>query len=114
VGKPFTRRFDRYRTEIPVVIKVLGEDGYVRIHGRCFEIAEAGLGAVITSTLAAGEISKPCRKPIRCRTTARSETLAETAGIENSTTTSSLALLPSNASKSAHSARNCPRRESYG
>jgi hypothetical protein len=37
-------------------VKVLGKDGYVRIHGRCFEIAEAGLGAVITSELVAGEM----------------------------------------------------------
>jgi len=35
---------------------MLGKDGYVRIHGRCFEIAEAGLGAVITSELVAGEM----------------------------------------------------------
>jgi hypothetical protein len=41
---------------LPVIVKVLGKDGYVRIHGRCFEIAEAGLGAVITSELIAGEM----------------------------------------------------------
>jgi hypothetical protein len=54
--KSATRRYARYRTEIPVIVKVLGTDGYVRIHGRCFEIAEAGLGAVITSELTAGEM----------------------------------------------------------
>jgi thymidylate synthase ThyX len=54
--KSSTRRYARYRTEIPVIVKVLGNDGYVRIHGRCFEIAEAGLGAVITSELTAGEM----------------------------------------------------------
>jgi PilZ domain len=54
--KSSTRRYARYRTEIPIIVKVLGKDGYVRIHGRCFEIAEAGLGAVITSELAAGEM----------------------------------------------------------
>jgi hypothetical protein len=54
--KSSTRRYARYRTEIPVIVKVLGKDGYVRIHGRCFEIAEAGLGAVITSELVAGEM----------------------------------------------------------
>jgi len=37
-------------------VKVLGKDGYFRVHGRCFEIAEAGLGAVISSELAAGEM----------------------------------------------------------
>jgi hypothetical protein len=54
--KSSTRRYARYRTEIPVIVKVLAKDGYVRIHGRCFEIAEAGLGAVITSELVAGEM----------------------------------------------------------
>jgi len=54
--KSATRRYARYRTEIPVIVKVLGPEGYVRIHGRCFEIAEAGLGAVITSELTAGEM----------------------------------------------------------
>jgi hypothetical protein len=51
-----TRRYARYRTEIPVIVKVLAKDGYVRIHGRCFELAEAGLGAVITSELNVGEM----------------------------------------------------------
>jgi hypothetical protein len=54
--KSSTRRYARYRTELPVMVKVLGKDGYVRIHGRCFEMAEAGLGAVITSELGAGEM----------------------------------------------------------
>jgi hypothetical protein len=54
--KTSTRRYARYRTEIPVIVKVLGKDGYLRIHGRCFELAEAGLGAVITSELSAGEM----------------------------------------------------------
>ena len=54
--KSSTRRYARYRTEIPVIVRVLGKDGYIRIHGRCFEIAEAGLGAVITSELTAGEM----------------------------------------------------------
>ena len=51
-----TRRVPRYRTEIPLVVRVLGEDGYLSVHGRCFEIGERGLGAVITSELAAGEM----------------------------------------------------------
>jgi hypothetical protein len=54
--KSATRRYARYRTEIPVIVKVLGKDGYVRVHGRCFEMAEAGLGAVISSELVAGEM----------------------------------------------------------
>ncbi|HEV8046551.1 MAG TPA: PilZ domain-containing protein [Terriglobales bacterium] len=51
-----TRRYARYRTELPVIVKILAKDGYLRIHGRCFELAEAGLGAVITSELGAGEM----------------------------------------------------------
>jgi len=51
-----TRRFARYRTDLPLIVKVLGQNGYYRVHGRCFEIAEAGLGAVITSELTSGEM----------------------------------------------------------
>jgi len=51
-----SRRFARYRTEFPVVVRVLGHDGEIRIHGRCFELAEAGMGAVITSHLGPGEM----------------------------------------------------------
>jgi len=54
--KTSARRFARYRTELPIIVRVLGQEGYVRVHGRCFEIAEAGLGAVITSELPAGEM----------------------------------------------------------
>ena len=56
MNKSSTRHYARYRTELPVIVKILGQDGYVRIHGRCFEIAEAGLGAVITSELSPGEM----------------------------------------------------------
>jgi len=55
--KSYARRFVRYRTELPLVLKVLGKQGYVRVHGRCFELAEAGLGAVTTSELAVGEMA---------------------------------------------------------
>jgi len=54
--KSSARHFARYRTELPLIVKVLGQDGYTRVHGRCFEIAEAGLGAVITSELVPGEM----------------------------------------------------------
>src|SRR5579872_826112 len=54
--KSSTRRFARYRTELPIIIRVLGQDGYLRVHGRCFEIAENGLGAVITSEFRPGEM----------------------------------------------------------
>jgi len=55
--KSSTRRFARYRTEIPLIVRVLGQNGYIRIHGRCFEINETGLGAVITSEFGAGEMA---------------------------------------------------------
>lgn len=54
--KSSARHYARYRTELPVIVKVLGQEGYMRVHGRCFEIAEAGLGAVITSELVPGEM----------------------------------------------------------
>jgi len=54
--KSYTRGFVRYRTELPLVLEFLGRHGYVRVHGRCFEIAEAGLGAVTTSELAVGDM----------------------------------------------------------
>lgn len=54
--KSSTRRYARYRTELPLIVKVLGQEGYVRVHGRCFEIAENGLGAVITSEFRPGEM----------------------------------------------------------
>jgi PilZ domain len=41
---------------LPLVLKLLGRHGYVRVYGRCFEIAEAGLGAVTASELAVGDI----------------------------------------------------------
>lgn len=50
------RRFPRYRTDLPLIVKVLGDTGYLRIHGRCTEIAESGLGAVISAELSPGEM----------------------------------------------------------
>src|SRR5271154_4088665 len=56
MNKSSTRRFVRYRTELPVIVKVLGQDGYMRVHGRCFEINDSGLGAVVTSEFRPGEM----------------------------------------------------------
>ncbi len=56
MSKSSTRRFARYRTELPVIVRVLGQDGYLRVHGRCFEIAENGLGAVVSSEFKPGEM----------------------------------------------------------
>jgi hypothetical protein len=50
------RRFPRYRSDLPLIVKVLGQEGYLRVHGRCTEIAESGLGAVVSAELSAGEM----------------------------------------------------------
>jgi len=50
------RRFTRHRTDLPLTVTVLRQDGYVRLHGRCHEIAEAGLGGVISTALVSGEV----------------------------------------------------------
>jgi hypothetical protein len=50
------RRFPRHRTDLPLTVTVLRQDGYVQLQGRCHEIAEAGLGGVISTALVAGEV----------------------------------------------------------
>jgi hypothetical protein len=50
------RRFTRHRTDLPLTVTVLRQDGYVRLQGRCHEIAEAGMGGVISTALVAGEV----------------------------------------------------------
>jgi PilZ domain len=55
-GRDFQRRFPRFRTDFPLIVRVLGQDGYLRVHGRCTEIAERGLGAVTSAELVTGEI----------------------------------------------------------
>jgi hypothetical protein len=50
------RRFTRHRTDLPLTVTVLRQDGYVRLQGRCHEIAEAGLGGVISTALVSGEV----------------------------------------------------------
>ena len=37
-------------------MSVLGQEGYVRVHGRCTEISELGLGAVTSAELTSGEM----------------------------------------------------------
>jgi hypothetical protein len=55
-GREYKRRFPRFRTDLPLIVRVLGQDGYARVHGRCTELSEAGLGAVTSTELSAGEI----------------------------------------------------------
>jgi len=52
------RRFARYRTDIPLHVTVLQQDGHVCLHGRCCDISEAGLSAIISEELVKGEMVK--------------------------------------------------------
>lgn len=56
MNRAASRRVPRYRTELHLIVRVLREGGYESVHGRCFEIGEGGLGAVITSELPSGEM----------------------------------------------------------
>jgi hypothetical protein len=56
VHRASTRRVARYRTELPVSVRVLVGNEYICVPGRCFEIGEMGLGAVIARVLPAGEM----------------------------------------------------------
>jgi c-di-GMP-binding flagellar brake protein YcgR len=59
-GKPghkgWQRRYPRYRTDIPMKAVVLRDDGYIELRGRCSDIGEGGLGAVLTDDLLPGEV----------------------------------------------------------
>ena len=54
--KGWRRRFPRYRTDIPLKAIVLRDDGYIELRGRCSDIGEGGLGAVLTDDLMPGEV----------------------------------------------------------
>jgi len=54
--KGWRRRYPRYRTDIPLQAVVLRDDGYVELRGRCSDIGEGGLGAVLTDDLLPGEV----------------------------------------------------------
>ena len=47
------RRFTRYETNFPLSVTVLRDDGYLRVRGRCCELAEGGLGVIIPIPLVA-------------------------------------------------------------
>ncbi len=55
-SSPEGRRYVRRRADLPITATVLTQDGYKSFEGRCREIAEAGLGAIIATELAVGEI----------------------------------------------------------
>ena len=50
------RRFPRYRTDLKLIVLMLGPDGHFEINGLCNQIAEGGLGAIISSELSVGEM----------------------------------------------------------
>jgi hypothetical protein len=50
------RKFPRYRVSVQVTATVLRPAGYVTIEGRCTELAEGGLGLMLSADIASGEI----------------------------------------------------------
>jgi hypothetical protein len=50
------RRFPRCRTDLKLTVLVLGPDGHFEIKGLCNQIAEGGLGAIISGELSVGEM----------------------------------------------------------
>jgi hypothetical protein len=50
------RKFLRYRVSLPVTATVLRSGGYVTIEGRSTELAEGGLGLMLSADIASGEI----------------------------------------------------------
>ena len=50
------RRYERYRTDIPVKATVLRENGYQDLAGRCGDIGHGGMGAVFNSECVKGEV----------------------------------------------------------
>jgi c-di-GMP-binding flagellar brake protein YcgR len=55
-GRDWRRRYSRYRIDLPIKATVLGEAGYEEIRGRCCDMGEGGLGAVLTSEISQGEV----------------------------------------------------------
>jgi hypothetical protein len=51
-----SRRFQRFRVNLPLVVTMLTENGYERVSGRCGEIAVAGLSALIPREIKPGEL----------------------------------------------------------
>lgn len=55
-GRDWKRRYPRYRTEIPIKVRLLAEGGYTDVLGRCSDIGEGGAGAVLTAEVPKGEV----------------------------------------------------------
>lgn len=56
LGRDWKRRFARYRIDLPIKVTVLREEGYEEIRGRCGDIGEGGLGAVLSAEVPKGEV----------------------------------------------------------
>jgi hypothetical protein len=50
------RKFPRYRVNLPTTVTLLGHAGYVTVQGHCTELAEGGLGVMVSADLVSGEI----------------------------------------------------------
>ena len=50
------RRHQRYRADFPLTATVLSEKGYLVLQGRCSDIAEGGMGVILTSAVEPGEV----------------------------------------------------------
>jgi hypothetical protein len=51
-----SRKYPRHKTSLPITATILDQKGYVTVQGRCVEIAEGGLGAMLSADIASGEI----------------------------------------------------------
>jgi PilZ domain len=56
IGRDWQRRFARYRIDLPIKVTVLREGGYEEVRGRCGDIGEGGIGAVLSTEVPKGEV----------------------------------------------------------
>jgi c-di-GMP-binding flagellar brake protein YcgR len=54
--KGWRRRHPRYRADFPLKATALRDDGYTEIQGRCSDIGQGGIGAVLNGELPSGEV----------------------------------------------------------
>ena len=54
--KSWRRRHPRYRADFPLKATALRDDGYVEIQGRCSDIGQGGIGAVLNGKVPPGEV----------------------------------------------------------
>jgi hypothetical protein len=50
------RRYPRYRAEFPVALTLFSGRGHQRIAGHCRDLSQAGIGVLIASELAVGDV----------------------------------------------------------